>query len=491
MKTVPVIPRKLLFGNPDKSLVQISPDGRHLAYLAPRDGVLNLWVAPRDDLAAAEPVTHDTGRGIHFYLWAHTNRHLLYIQDKNGDENGRIYSVEITTGIVKDLTPFEGVQARLLEVSRHHPCEIVVALNNRRPEWHDLYRLNLGSGRLTLLEQTDQFFSFVIDEHYRLVLAVSSTAGGGQEIFKHTREGSWEAWSQVSAEDNLTTYPVGMDDAAGVLFMKDSRGRDTSAMLAVNLATGNSTLLAADPHVDVFDVVLHPTLNTVQAVSFVTERKIWQVLDPAIRPDLAYLTHLADGEMQIVSRSLDDQFWVVLFLVDNGPIRFYLYDRSEREARFLFSDRAELEGQPLVKMHSAPSRRAMGRAWWCTTRCHRAATLTVTAGPPRAAGIHAPRGSVGTRSLGLQRLASVAGQSRLCRAGSELSFLDRFWQDLHQCGRPAVGGRDYGRPDRRRAVGHRPRDYRPAQGSCDGRQFWGLFHPGRADTLPGGVRLRR
>ena len=74
MTLVPLIPRKTLFGNPDKASLQLSPDGAHLAYLAPYDGVLNVWVAPRDNLDAAQPVTHDTGRGIRFYLWAYTPR---------------------------------------------------------------------------------------------------------------------------------------------------------------------------------------------------------------------------------------------------------------------------------------------------------------------------------------------------------------------------------------------------------------------------------
>ena len=134
MQTIPLIPRKLLFGNPDKAAVQISPDGLHLAYLAPRDGVMNIWVAPRDNPVAAQPVTHDTGRGIPFFLWAYTNQQILYIQDKGGDENWRIYRVDIATAIAQDLTPFESVQARPLKVSRLHPDEIVIALNKRRPE---------------------------------------------------------------------------------------------------------------------------------------------------------------------------------------------------------------------------------------------------------------------------------------------------------------------------------------------------------------------
>jgi dipeptidyl aminopeptidase/acylaminoacyl peptidase len=318
--------------------------------------VLNVWVAPRDDLAAARPVTHETGRGLPFYLWSHTNQHIVFIQDKGGDENWRIYSVDIATQAMRDLTPFEGVQARPVKVSPRFPDEMVIALNRRRPEWHDIYRLNLHSGELTLLEQNDRFAFFVIDDDFHLVLALQGTPEGGLEIFKRTEQGNWEPWEQIPPEDMLTTEPIGLDQTSSVLFMKDSRGRNTSAVLAVDVATHDSKLLAEDPRADAQDVVLHPTLKHVQAVSFAIERKHWQVLDPAIAPDLAHLAGVTDGEMEIVSRSLDDQFWVVLYLVDDGPVRFYLYNRQARQARFLFSDRSALEGQPLVKMHSATIR---------------------------------------------------------------------------------------------------------------------------------------
>ena len=130
---VALIPRRALFGNPDRASVRISHDGTHLAWLAPLDGVLNVWVAPRQDPAAARPVTRDTGRGIRSYLWAYTGGHLLYVQDKNGDENWRLYAVDLQSNAVRDLTPFEGVQTRLIGVSPKYAGEVIVGLNRRNP----------------------------------------------------------------------------------------------------------------------------------------------------------------------------------------------------------------------------------------------------------------------------------------------------------------------------------------------------------------------
>ncbi|MCU0502135.1 MAG: S9 family peptidase [Anaerolineae bacterium] len=347
----PLIPRTVLFGNPDRASVQLSPDGNQIAYLAPRAGVLNVWVAPRDALAAARPVTDDAGRGIRFYGWAYTNTHILYIQDKNGDENWRLYVVDLQGGGVKDLTPFEGVQARLQELSPHFPHEVLVTINNRNVQLHDLYRLDIRSGALTLVRQNDGFMGFLTDDAFRLRGALRMTPDGGLEMYQPAGD-DWSLWETIPAEDSLTTGAAGFDKSGEVLFMRDSRDRDTAALLARNLATGATTLVAEDPQVDVGDIVRHPTERHVQAVSFVYTRKRWQILDPAIAPDLAYLRTVADGEAEIVSRTLDDRFWIVLYLVDDGPARFYLYDRTAHAARFLFTNRQDLEGQPLAKMHA-------------------------------------------------------------------------------------------------------------------------------------------
>jgi dipeptidyl aminopeptidase/acylaminoacyl peptidase len=348
---VPLIPRKVLFGNPDRASVQISPDGMHLAWLAPLDGVLNVWVAPRDDLDAARPVTHDTGRGIRYYQWAYTNAHILYHQDKDGDENWRLYAVDLATDDTKDLTRFENTQAQLHEVSYKTPTEVVVGLNNRDPKWHDVYRLNIVTGEMTLLVQHDRFAFFVVDDDCRVRLAHRVTPDGDTEVYAPNGD-EWRLWDTIPFEDTETTWPRGFDKANRLIFMMDSRGRDTAAVVEIDLETKEKRILAVDPQADVAIVVQHPTERHVQAVASVYERKRWQVLDAAFQPDLDYLQTVADGGIDIASRTLDDDFWVVFYEVDDGPGRYYLYDRRQREARFLFTNRQALEGQPLVKMHS-------------------------------------------------------------------------------------------------------------------------------------------
>src|SRR5260370_26863326 len=160
---VDLIPRKVLFGNPERITPLISPDGPRLAWIAPRDGVLNVWVAPVGasgvDWDAAAAVTDDTDRGVRVFAWAKDGRHLLYLQDAGGDENWRLYDVDLETPAAdgktgwakRDLTPYDGIQARIIATRKSHRDEILVGMNRDNPQLHDVYRLDLKTAELAKL----------------------------------------------------------------------------------------------------------------------------------------------------------------------------------------------------------------------------------------------------------------------------------------------------------------------------------------------------
>ncbi|HEY7710522.1 MAG TPA: S9 family peptidase [Candidatus Entotheonella sp.] len=356
-----LIPRQLLFGNPDKASTQLSPDGTYLSYLAPVDGVLNVWVGAADDPASAKPVTHDTGRGIRFYGWAYTNSHVLYIQDKGGDENWRLYCVDLESGDTTDLTPFDGTQARIQASSPAFPDELLVALNDRVPELHDIYRLNIRSGERQLALQNEGFAGFVSDDELNIRLAMRMTADGGSEFLTPTPDGGWTSLMRIEMEDTLTTAPAGFDKTGDTLYMIDSRNRNTAAFVALDLTDGNQIVLSEDPRADVSDTMIHPTEKHVQAVAFTYERKHWQILDLTLTHDMAYLRSVSGGDIEIASRTLDDRVWIVAYVIDDGPIRYYRYDREARQAHFLFTNRQALEGLPLAHLHAVviPARDGM------------------------------------------------------------------------------------------------------------------------------------
>ena len=372
----PLIPREVLFGNPDKAALRVSPDGKHIAFLAPVNGVLNVWVAPAENPDAARAVTRDTKRGVQIYFWAYTSQHLLYLQDDGGDENWKVHVVDLATDADRDLTPFDTIpgpdgqpvrlpngkplrpSAQIENVSHRFPESVLIGLNTRDPRYHDLYRLDIRTGALTLLQQNPDFAGFVTDDDYQVRFATRVTKDGGTEILKAAGPAAgpegireWAPYQTVGMEDSLTTYPLGFDRSGRVLYMKDSRGRDTAAVTAVNLDTGTTQVLAADPRADATRVMAHPTEGTIQAVAFNYTRTEWTVLDPAVQADLDYLKTVAPGDVVVTSRTLDDRIWTVAFLLDNGPARSYVYDRAARRATFLFTNRKALEGLPLARMH--------------------------------------------------------------------------------------------------------------------------------------------
>jgi dipeptidyl aminopeptidase/acylaminoacyl peptidase len=351
MASTPVIARDVLFGNPDKANPQISPDGTQLAHLAEVDGVMNVWVGPVDKPEAARAVTQDRQRGIRNYQWTYHRDLLLYTQDKDGDENWHVYATDVRSQKTTDLTPLKGVQARIVQVSHKRPGEVLLAINDRKAELHDVYLVDLKTGERKRVVENTGYLGFVADDDLKVRLAMRVTPDGGSELFKLTPGGDWSLCGSIPAEDMLTTQPVGFDAGGKNVLMVDSRGRDTGALFLWNPEDGGKKQLAADPRCDLDDVLQHPTRKSAQAVSFTYDRKKWQVLDPSIQADMDYLATVCGGDAEVGSRTLDDARWIVSYVVDNGPVRFYLYDRPAKKARFLFTNRSRLEGLPLARMH--------------------------------------------------------------------------------------------------------------------------------------------
>jgi dipeptidyl aminopeptidase/acylaminoacyl peptidase len=368
-KEPPLISRNILFGNPDKASLQISPDGRYISFLAPVNNVLNVWVAPVEAPEKAEPVTKDTGRGIRSYFWAYTNQDIIYIQDLAGDENWQVHAVNIATKEDKNLTPFEEItgpdgkpitlpngkplrpRAQVQAVSHKFADEILVGLNNRNPQFHDLYRLNILTGEMKLIQKNDGFMGFQTDDDYNVRFAAQMTPDGGMVLLKPDGQGGWQPFDSIPMEDMMTTSPVTFDKTGTVLYMIDSRGRNTAALMAVDLKTGEKKLILEDPRADVSGIMMHPLKKVVEAVSVEYLRTEWNVLDESVKADLDYLKTVSNGDINVTDRTLDDKYWAVAYLVDDGPVRYYFYDRANKQARFMFTNRKQLEGLKLARMH--------------------------------------------------------------------------------------------------------------------------------------------
>jgi hypothetical protein len=261
----PLIPRRTLFGNPDRAALQVSPDGRHLSWLAPDEGVLNVFVAPRDEPSGARPVTADRGRGIRAHAWCFTSRHVVYLQDEDGDENWHVHCADLEAGQCRDLTPVPGVAARIEGLSDEHPERLVVGLNDRDARYHDLWTVELSGGQRRLLLLNEGFAGFELDAQLEPRLAARFREDGGVEYLRRDGE-AWAPWLVVGSEDSLTTAPIGFDRSGRRLHALDSRGRDTAALVEIDWPSGRARVLAESDRADAGAVILDPETLRPQAV---------------------------------------------------------------------------------------------------------------------------------------------------------------------------------------------------------------------------------
>jgi dipeptidyl aminopeptidase/acylaminoacyl peptidase len=353
---VELIPRSVLFGNPERTSPHISPDGTRLAWIAPRDGVLNVWVAPIGgadgvDWAAAQAVTEDTDRGVRVFGWARDGRHVLYLQDVGGDENWRLYDVDLESMARRDLTPFEGIHANIIATSKRRPTEVLVGINADNPQLHDVYRLDLVTGTLVKEIANPGYAGWVADEDLAVRCALEPLPDGAFDVLvRDSDPGDWRKLLTIPAEDATSSDVVSFSGDGGSLLMISAAGSNTGRLTRVDLSTGAAEVLAEDPSADVTGAMLHPDTRDPQIVAILKDRMTYVVLDPSVQDDLKAIQALHPGDPVLAGRDDSDETWLVGFTNDTGPVPYFMYDRASRTGRFLFEHQPALSGYELAPM---------------------------------------------------------------------------------------------------------------------------------------------
>lgn len=347
----PLIPREVLFGNPDKASPRLSPDGTRLAYLAPdANQVMNVWVrtlGQTDD----QVITADKKRGIRIFFWQPDSAHVLYLQDLDGDENWHVYQTNVRNRNTRDLTPFQGVQAQVVAVDPNFPDEVLVALNLEDRQLHDVYRIHLKNGAVELdTKNPGDVAGWTADNALQVRVASVFTPDGGTELrLRDTSQSPWRSFQKWSADETFGGVAAFSADNRSA-WVVSSVDANAARLVQFDLASGQSRVIAEDPNYDVSDLMIHPTQHTLEAVSFVRARTEWQVIETRLQPDFAFLRQVRDGDLQVISRNLADSLWIVAYVLDDGPVHYYLYDRAAQRAELLFTNRARLASYPLAKM---------------------------------------------------------------------------------------------------------------------------------------------
>jgi dipeptidyl aminopeptidase/acylaminoacyl peptidase len=359
----PLIPRKVLFSNPARTAPTLSPDSMRVAFIAPAEkGVANIWLETlgKND---AQVVTHDTHRGIFGCVWAADGQHLLYRQDVNGDENWHVYSTDLQTHLVRDLTPFLGTRAQDMLVDVNHPNEILVALNLRDRRVSDMYRIDLTTGALTLDTQNPgDVLSWATDENF---VIRGATAFDGETAKTTVRvrddfKAPWRDLMVVPFEDcpfygqvSAGTLIAGFASGGRSIYIVYPLEEDKTRLAELDVQTGKVIrIIASDPRSDVEynvgavvfrpNVIHDPATGKVQAVAFNYLKQEWQVTDPSVQPDFDLLSQTHAGTLDIVDRVKGDSTWLVRYTVPDGATAYYIYDREHKKTEPLFIDQPEL-----------------------------------------------------------------------------------------------------------------------------------------------------
>jgi len=347
-----LIPRAHFFGNPARRRPVISPDGRWIAWLAPVDGVANIWIAERERPEDARPLTFDKGRGPGAPAFAQDGRHLLFLKDADGDENTHVYALDIETGAIRDLTPLPGARCGVMAASRLVPDSILVRINDHDPRFHDIYSIEIATGRRTLVERNDAGYAgYWADSRHVLRLARLSRSEGGAVVRRRDKAGSWVDWLDIPADDMNTTSLSHLDAAGRTLYLYDSRGRDTAALVAMDLAGGEATVLAEDARADVDAMLIDGDTYAPIAWASGYERRRYHALDQRFAADIAALDAANIGDWSPASLTNDLSYWIVTTQSDTRPGVAWIYDRVSRRLEKLFESRPELAGASLARVH--------------------------------------------------------------------------------------------------------------------------------------------
>lgn len=348
---VPLIPRQLLFGNPEKASPEISPDGLKLAYLAPdAQDVLNVWLRDLQQPGKDRQITQDHKRGIRSFLWQFDHQHILYIQDKDGDENWHLYQTHIETQATKDLTPYEDVKVEILAYESRFPNDMLILMNKRDPTLFDVYRVNLQTGQLQLeTENPGGVIGWSADHQLQVRASQAYTEDGSTLIRVRDKVSNpWRDFFKVDPTDIVTLLEFSPDNQS--LYLITNVGSNTTRLMKADLTTGNQTFVVDDPHYDMSEVMVNPTTYELEAVGVERERYEWIVLDPQLKMDFDYLKSTLKTPFRITSTDLTNQNWIVASQSDQRPSHFYLYKRAPKKLDFLFSTQPALENYRLSPM---------------------------------------------------------------------------------------------------------------------------------------------
>ncbi len=348
--TTPLIPRDKLFGSAERSQPRISPDGAHLAYLAPHEGKMSVWVRSRDR-DDARMIAHDPSRPIPWIAWQGDGAHVLYLQDSGGNENYHLFQAALDGTAPRELTPGDQVRCQPLAIDHRRPHDVLVQLNERNPAFFDACRIDLRSGAIEIVaENPGDVVGWLADNDHAVRAAVAQDADGRSIIrVRDDAASAWRELDRIDAEDDIPN-PIGFSPDNRSLYVITAKGANAARLVRYDLRDGTIETLLADEAYDVHSTYVDPATNALVAAAVLRERLEWSVLDPAYRTTFERLREHRDGDFTVADATADGNTLVVRYTFDVSPNAYDLVDRATGDARTLFVERPALLDYTLAPM---------------------------------------------------------------------------------------------------------------------------------------------
>ena len=359
-----LIDRELFFGDPEISGAQLSPDGAWVTFMRPFEDVRNIWIKAFDEpFEDARPLTRDS-RPVPGYFWSQDSRFVLYVQDRDGDEDFHVWAVDpagaadAATGPppARNLTDLSGVRAIIIAVPESTPDRMLVGLNDRDPALHDVYAVTISSGERELLIQNEQNVAgWSADLEGEVRLAVRQTPDGGTEVLRVAEGGLGEAIYTCSWEE--TCGPMNFQPDGETVWFMSNRGDDVDliGLYTLNVRSGELALIERDPEgeADFSGAVFSPATRELLATVYVGDRPRIYPQTEDFAATLAFLReNLPEGEISISSQTRDESLALISLSRDVDPATVYVYDRAAGTLEELYRVRPEIDSGQMAEMRA-------------------------------------------------------------------------------------------------------------------------------------------
>jgi dipeptidyl aminopeptidase/acylaminoacyl peptidase len=359
----PLIDRELLFGNPEISGAQISPDGKYLAFAKPWKDTRNVWVKKTGDpFTAARLLTTETKRPVAAYFWTRDSKFIGYVKDNDGDENFNLYAVDPAAAAPagadappsRDLTGLKGVQVQFYNAPRNQPDIVYIGVNDRDKAWHDLYKVKVSTGERTLVRKnTDRIAGWGFDNSGQLRLAERVTSSGEQEVLRVDANGFTRIYScDVFESCGASRFHK---DGKRVYLETNKGALDLSALELLDVESGKVEVVESDPlkHADFGSALISEVNDEILMTTYTDDKTRRYFKDKAFEADYKWLQSKLPGkEVGFGSHTRDEQVWVVNATSDTEPGETYLFDRKAKKLTLQYRIREKLPREALASMQA-------------------------------------------------------------------------------------------------------------------------------------------